>query len=358
MRKNCLKYPVEIVDDVFGESSVLADVVRSVTDCEEPRVLLVADGNVVQRTEGLGTKIGRYLTARNIVLAGASVILSGGEKIKADGLQCLQRVLSALVTARAASANGCVLALGGGTVLDVAGYAVAQVPGWRVVRLPTTPAALFDAAFATRAALDCDGCKDALSLSAEPAAVLLDPLFATTVLDGVWRAGFGEAVRLAVATNAALLARLGELAPSVRTREASALSTVLEDVVALRRRGATTNLAQRTSARLEELSGFKLPHGYAVSIAVAVEAAYAAARGLMSEADASAVRDVLTRCGALDGLEHSRHLLERSDELLAARFGVSGDPEPLLVSGGATALDENPSEALYQQALNLIKYTP
>ena len=51
MPKNCLSYPVEFVEDVFGASAKLAEIVGSA------KVLLVADLNVVQRTENLGTRM-------------------------------------------------------------------------------------------------------------------------------------------------------------------------------------------------------------------------------------------------------------------------------------------------------------
>ena len=52
-------YPVRFADDVFGEGSdVLAQTLREVTGSDAPRVFLVADANVVHRTQGLGTSIG------------------------------------------------------------------------------------------------------------------------------------------------------------------------------------------------------------------------------------------------------------------------------------------------------------
>ena len=84
MQKNCFSYPVEFVEDAFGASDVLADTLRKVTGSDEPRVLIVADMNVVQRIEGLGSKIGRYVQEHGIRLAGSPVVIAGGEKVKAD----------------------------------------------------------------------------------------------------------------------------------------------------------------------------------------------------------------------------------------------------------------------------------
>ena len=214
MQKSCYSYPVEFVEDVFGESSVLADLLKKVTGSGEPKVLIVADMNVVQRTEGLGTKIGRYVQTHGIRLAGSPVVMAGGEKIKADNLQSALQVVSAILSAKLGR-NDVVLALGGGTILDVAGYAAAQVRGGvKIVRIPTTPAAMMDAAFAEYAAVDSTSVKDALRVSSVPAGVLIDVAFASSVLDGVWRGGIGEAVRQAMALDATLMKKLVKLGPA------------------------------------------------------------------------------------------------------------------------------------------------
>ena len=68
MQKSCFNYPVEFAEDVFGESDVLADTLKKITGSDEPKVLIVADMNVVQRVEGLGSKIGRYVKEHGIRL--------------------------------------------------------------------------------------------------------------------------------------------------------------------------------------------------------------------------------------------------------------------------------------------------
>ena len=211
MQKSCFSYPVEFTDDAFGESPVLAETLKKASGSENPRVLIVADLNVVQRTEGLGAKIGRYVQAHGICLAGSPVVMAGGEKVKADNLQSALNVVSAILSAKLGR-NDIVLALGGGTVLDVAGYAAAQARGGvKIVRMPTSPAAMMDAAFADYAAVDSASVKDALRVPSVPAAVVIDFSFAASVLDGVWRGGVAEAVRLAVASDATLLKKLKKL---------------------------------------------------------------------------------------------------------------------------------------------------
>ena len=316
MQKSCFSYPVEVVEDVFGESSVLADTLKKVTGSGTPKVLIVADMNVVQRTAGLGSKIGRYVQAHGIVLAGSPVVMAGGEKVKADNLQSALTVVSAILSAKLGR-NDVVLAIGGGTILDVAGYAAAQVRGGvRIVRLPTTPAAMMDAAYAEFAAVDSATVKDALQVPSAPAAVVIDPSFAYTVLDGVWRGGIGEAVRLAVALDAPLVKKLVKLAPDYAARKPGALEDVVSAVRAVRAKKGATVFAQWAALRLEAMSGYKLPHGYAVAIGICIDLGYAVAKGALKAADRETALGILRTCGALDGLVHSSHLLGQCDSLL------------------------------------------
>ena len=318
MHKNCLAYPVEFAKDAFGESDALAKVLLNGRDkADAPRVFIVADQNVVQRTEGLGTKIGRYVRTHGIELAGSPVIVSGGEKAKLDGAQSAMTVAVEMLRS-GLSCEDVVLAIGGGTVLDVAGWAAAQTCGGvPLVRMPTTPEAMLDAAFAKYAALDSSYVKDAFRVRSEPVAVVVDTTFSSTVLDGVWRGGIGEAVRLAVARDSAFFKKLMPVATAYQGRNAEVLDDIVSSSCAVRAKKGDTSLSLWSAMRLQSMSGWKLPHGYAIAIGVLIDVAYAVAAGTIQEKIRDAVIGFFEECGTLDGLVHSQYLLQQSDALLA-----------------------------------------
>lgn len=355
MRKNCCGYPVVTAPDVFGESDVLADVLRKASGSESPRIQIVADLNVVQRTEGLGPRIGRYVQDRGITLAGSPVVVPAGEKLKVDGIKGVQRIAAALVEARLAK-NDIVLAIGGGTLLDVAGYVAAQVRGGvGIVRMPTTPASIMDAAFADYAALDMPMVKDAMRVPSVPAAVVIDPAFCTTVLDGVWRGGASEAVRIAAAHDKSLFKKLEGMASAYRDRDADAFADVISSVVAVRTSGGATSVGEWSAMRLESMSGYKLPHGYVMAMGICIDAAYSVERGYMKERDADRIGGLLGEFGSLDGVAHSRHLLGRVESLmrgLDARNLVAGSMEISVFAGiGKTVTEKDPDRDAYASAL-------
>lgn len=355
MRKNCFSYPVETVDGAFGESEVLAETIRKAAGSDAPRVLIVADMNVVQRSEGLGSRIGSYVKRHGIQLAGSPVVVAGGEKIKADSLKSAVGMASAILDARLGKGD-LVLALGGGTLLDVAGYAAAQARGGvKVVRVPTTPAAMLDAAFADYAAVDSPTVKDALRVPSVPAAVVIDPTFAASVLDGVWRAGIGEAVRYALALDHAMMKKVLSLGADYSARSVDALREIASAACAVRAKKGLTDFAEWAAFRLEAMSGWKLPHGYAVGIGICIDVGYAVERGLMKAEDRDAVVSFLASCRALDGMEHSRHLLGKTDELLCGldAWALAAGTGSITVPAGMgmTAEEKSPDRDVYRKVL-------
>lgn len=355
MQKNCLRYPVEFVRDVFGESDTLAETLRKVSGSESPRVLIVADLNVVQRVESLGAQIGRYVQAHDIRLAGSPVVMASGEKIKADNFMSALHVMSAVLDAKLGK-NDIVLALGGGTLLDVAGYAAAQVRGGvKLVRMPTTPVAMIGACHADYAAIDSSNVKDALRVPSVPSAVVIDVGFAQSVLDGVWRSGLGEAFRLAVSSDSALMKKIVKLAPAYCGRDPAALTEIAEGVAKMVAKKGVSRFGCWSAARLESMSCYKLPYGYAVSMGTLVDVRYSKEKGVLNDKDFGFLVDFMTKNGLLDGLPHSQHLFAQSDVVL---FGLdawqlaTGSPTIELVAGvGKSATEESPDRAVFKKVM-------
>ena len=348
MRKNSSSYPVEIVADAFGESPALAKVLN-----EGARVFIVADQNIVHRTPSLGTQIGRYFQDHGLRLAANPLVVSGGEKVKADGFRTAFSVLASVLDAKIGQGDY-VLALGGGTILDLAGYAASQVRGGiGLVRLPTTPASMFEAAFADYAAVDSTSVKDALRVPSVPSAVVIDPSFAATVLDGVWRSGMGEAVRLALASDASLLKKLEGLAETYAGRDPESLKELLDFVLATRKKKGPTSLALWSAQRLETMSGYKVPHGYAVSIGVLFELAAAKVRGCLDADEVARVVEILKKGGATETLAHSQYLLQQTDSFLCGldAWGLTTDEGVAMIKGlGKSELVEAPDREVYREA--------
>ena len=359
MRKNSLKYPVEFTTGLFDKSNgLLQDTLRSVAGVDNPKVMLVADLNVVQHIGGLGTEIGAYLNARGITLVAPPTVIAAGEKIKSDSLRSAMHMVSAALDAKI----GCedvMLILGGGSLMDVAGWAAAQVRGGvKTIRIPTTPSAMVDGAFADYAALDSASIKDAIRVPCVPAAVLVDTGFSKGVLDGVWRGGFAAMVRQAVTTDRSFFESLVAAAPEFRDRDAAVLDRLVREAFESRGKKGVDTFGEWAALRLEAMSGYKLPHGYSVALGTLIDAKYANLSGLLKDDEFAEIENVLAASGAKEGSSHCRQLFQQTEALLA---GLSAwrlsHPEGIVVPHGIgkSKTIEFPDLETVKTALNMIK---
>lgn len=347
-------------DNVFGAGNgTLAEILRTITGREAPRVMLAADYNVVQQNPELGPKIGAYFKEHGIVLCGKPVVLPGGEKVKADSFASAMRTMAAFLDAKIGR-DDVVIAMGGGSVLDVAGYAAKQVRGGiKLVRIPTTVAAMIDGMWARRAALDSQNVKDAVSIACDAEAAIVDFSFARTILEGVWRAGFSEAARLALACDAELMKLLAEKAETLRKRDFDAMREVVSRCLEIRRNASPEGVCEWAALRLETMSGYKLPHGYATTIGIMADVNYSMIKGFLASDEGEAALDFLRRCGATDGVAHSRHLIAQADSVL---FGLDAwelshghGAMRFPAGGGKTVEEEKVDRDTMRKALNMIK---
>ena len=349
-------YTVNFIDGMFDEENeAFSDILRSLSGSDSPTVFLVADQNVVQKTQSIGTRIGRYFQKYAVRMAAAPVILSGGEKNKADGFQSVTTLISSMVDSKI-GANDVVIALGGGALMDVAGYVASQVRGGvKLVRVPTTPAAMVDGAFSEMAAVDYQSVKDAVRVPCVPDCVVIDAGFAATVLDGVWRGGLGEIVRHAAVRDSALMRKFAKCVARLKDRDMEAYREILAAAVESRVKKGASPFALWSANRLESMSGYKLPHGYAVPIGVCIDCAYAVEKKYMKESDQELICRALADCGALDGLVHSHHLLSQADNILygldAWRLSTGSEALVLPAGVGKETVDGYPDRELFRKVI-------
>ncbi|MBP5285139.1 MAG: iron-containing alcohol dehydrogenase [Kiritimatiellae bacterium] len=356
MAKKQNDYPVLTTSDLFGKGSDAFLEMLDRIDGRNSKLALIADANVVQYTPDLGTKIGIFLQEKGLKLASAPIVIPGGEKCKNDNGNAERKVVSSLISEKIGR-NDIAIAIGGGAVLDVAGYACAQVRGGvRIVRIPTTISGMVDGAFADEAAIDGLGIKDSMHLASIPAAVIIDTLFVRTVLDGVWRGGSGELVRLAAARDATLFKQIEAAAGKIRSHDRDTMIEIVICATQTRVKKGGTKIGKWCSTRLEAMSGFKMPYGYSTAIALGIECLYSVAKGYMKAEDSDRTISLLAQLGALEGLSHSRNLLETGGEAILRGLDAwvlrEGNAVRELPAGvGKLCVEENPDLETYRKAI-------
>jgi 3-dehydroquinate synthase len=188
-------------------------------------------------------------------------------------------------------ARGCgrdttVAALGGGVIGDLAGFVASTfMRGVPIVQVPTTLLAMIDAAFGGKTGVDTAAGKNLVGTFHRPAAVIVDPSVLRTLPLPHLRAGVAEAIKHGVVADADYFERTVRDLPlclsphGATTPEMAALiagsvtikaAIVASDVRESGRR-KVLNFGHTIGHAVEAATDYRLLHGEAVAIGMAIE---------------------------------------------------------------------------------------
>ena len=230
---------------------------------------------------------------------------------------------------RGVGRDAAVVALGGGVVGDLAGFVAATfMRGIPVVQAPTSLLAMIDASIGGKTGVDTPAGKNLVGAFHAPALVVMDLEALGTLPPAHLRAGLAEALKHGVVADAGYFARLEADLPALLgpgAHRGPAMTELVRQSVAIKqdvvRRDAREdgvrkilNFGHTIGHAVEALSGYRLLHGEAVAIGMAVEAALAERLGLAERGTAARVREALGRAG----LPTARPADQSPDAILAA----------------------------------------
>lgn len=279
---------LRFTDDVFGgDSRVLAELLEPSGD-RPARVQFWLDEELAKAQSGLAEKARQFLAqhAGRITSAGNIQMVPGGEVVKNE-IHILERMLKVFHAAQL-DRRSYVVVVGGGAVLDAVGFAAAIAHrGIRLVRLPTTTLGQADSGIGVKNSVNLFGQKNWVGTFAVPWAVVNDAALLGTLSDRDFICGFSEAVKVSLLKDRAMFDRLCELAPAIRRREATASLPMIRASAQLHldhiTRGGDPfealearplDFGHWSAHKLETLSEFRVRHGEAVAIGVAIDTVY------------------------------------------------------------------------------------
>jgi len=254
----------------------------------------------------------------------ASRVTPGGERCKNDR-QVLDTALGA-IEAAGLCRKSFVVAVGGGAVLDTVGFAASVAHrGIRLVRLPTTTLSQCDSGVGVKNSVNAFGKKNWIGSFAVPWAVINDESFLTTLSDRDWCCGFSEVVKVGLIKDADLFEQVASRCAAIVGRQLAAAVPLLNRSALAHMRHITAggDPFERARARpldfghwsahkLEQMTDFRLRHGEAVAIGIALDVVYCAMTGCL---DWQTVERVLECLGEL-GFDLYDPVLRDSDTLL------------------------------------------
>ena len=305
-------FPVVFTRHLFSpRNRTLRDALTRGGGDRRHRCLVLLDRGARAAFPELPAQIRAYFEAHAdaLHLVRAPLALPGGERIK-QSAGPIRQMLAALQSGNVCRHSFC-LAVGGGAFLDAAGLAAALFHrGVRLVRIPTTALAQCDSGVGVKNAINFAGAKNLLGTFAPPWAVLNDEDFLDTLPLPLLLDGIAEAVKVAAIKDAAFFRAIERAAPKIRKRDLPTIRRILERCALLHLDHIATSgdpyelgtarpldYGHWAAHKLELLSKHRISHGHAVAIGIALDALYAAGRGLLPESQALRLVATLRACG-------------------------------------------------------------
>jgi 3-dehydroquinate synthase len=299
------EYPVVFSRDIFCPANLtLLEVFERSPGRSPRRCVFYADANLVQASPDFLARVHRYFAAHagRLELAGAPVVLAGGEVAKRDWT-CVEPIVDRLIEAHLCR-HSFVAVAGGGALLDAVGFAAALVHrGLRLVRLPTTVLAQNDAGVGVKNAIDYRGGKNLLGTFAPPFAVINDFEFIKTAPISAWRDGIAEAFKVAVIKDAVFFDDLCRMAADLARRRFAVMEELIYRTARLHllhiqqsgdpfesNRAKPLDFGHWSAHQLEVMSGFQITHGQAVSVGLMLDATYAFLSGWLDADELARIR--------------------------------------------------------------------
>jgi 3-dehydroquinate synthase len=307
------RYRVLFTEDVFApDNPLLAETLASADSNDTAaRFLCVVEDGVARHRPGLLESIQAYATRYSefVSLVEAPLVVPGGERVK-NAPELVTAVQEAIHRG-AICRHSYVVAIGGGALLDMVGYAAATAHrGVRLVRVPTTVLSQADSGVGVKNGVNAFGKKNFLGTFAPPAAVINDSTFLATLSEREWRSGLAEAIKVALLKDRDAFEEIEDLAPALAQRDMSAMQRVIYRSAQLHLRHIATSgdafefgssrpldMGHWAAHKLESLSNYRLLHGEAVAIGLALDATYAREVGILSAANWQRIVHLLTQVG-------------------------------------------------------------
>jgi 3-dehydroquinate synthase len=219
-----------------------------------------------------------------------------------------------------------IVAAGGGVVGDLAGFVAATyMRGVPFIQIPTTLLAMIDASVGGKTGVDTPAGKNLVGAFHQPVLVIADPNVLATLPANHFRAGLAEALKHGVIADEKYFAKIAGAREST-ARDERALTGLISESVRIkasvvardeRESGLrkVLNFGHTIGHAIESVSNYKLLHGEAVAIGMALESALAEKLGIAMPGTSDAIRDALNAIG----LPSTFPALDRSAVIAATR---------------------------------------
>jgi len=283
----------------------------ALADAAPRKALIVLEDSLAQAQPEIERQIAEYFSvhARHLKLVRSPVFVSGGENAKNSST--LVSNLHAQIQHHHLDRHSYLIAIGGGALLDVAGFAAATAHrGVRLVRIPTTTLSQADSGVGVKNGLNAFGQKNFIGTFTPPYVVINDFNLLASLSPREKRSGYVEAVKVACIRDAQFFEELERDADKLAAFDPDAMKHLIRRCAELHLDHIATSgdpfemgsarpldFGHWAAHKLEQVSHFRISHGEAVAIGMALDVIYSCTNGLLDENSVVRILNLLKRLG-------------------------------------------------------------
>lgn len=306
------RHQVHFTHQVFHPTNmVLKNILVNGESRASHKVLIVLDESLAEAQPNLTHQIDAYFACHQdrLKLVCPPIVIEGGERTKNSYFHVSE--IQSHVDRYHIDRHSYVIAVGGGALLDMVGLAAATAHrGLRQVRIPTTTLSQADSGVGVKNGINAFGKKNFIGTFAPPFAVINDFQLLASLSPRDKRGGFVEAVKVALIRDAAFFEALEQDAESLSVFEPAAMQRLIYRCAELHTNHIATSgdpfefgsarpldFGHWAAHKLEQLSEYKLRHGEAVAIGIALDVIYSKRVGFINGETVERILTLLEKLG-------------------------------------------------------------
>jgi 3-dehydroquinate synthase len=352
IRLDCTHRVFFTKDSFSMANDTLAEILQPHREGIRTKALVYLDEGILDGNPNLPERIESYFRSREerLNLVTSPIFIKGGEAAKNDW--SLVESIWTDLNEHAMCRHSYVIIVGGGAALDLVGFAASTAHrGVRLIRFPTTTLSQGDGGVGVKNGVNFFGKKNWVGTFSIPDAVVNDFNFLRGLPESQKRAGYVEAVKVALIRDRSFFEQMEERAQELARFDENALEQVIRKSAALHldhiagsgdpfEKGSARPLdfGHWVAHKIEQLSDFRIGHGDAVAIGLAVDLTYSARIGLIKTKTAERSLRLLEKLGFhlydellhAEGMSGNRSILEGLEEF---REHLGGELTITLVQG-------------------------
>jgi len=279
-------------------------------DCTH-KVLIVMDESLCRAQSQLIEKIKSYFSMRKdrLNLVCDPMQFEGGERTKNSYFHVSE--IQSKIEMHHIDRHSYVVAIGGGALLDMVGLASSTAHrGVRHVRIPTTTLSQADSGVGVKNGINAFGKKNFIGAFSPPFAVINDFELLSSLSDRDKRNGYVEAVKVALIRDLKFYEWIEQQAAALAEFKPTTMERIIYRCAELHVNHIATSgdpfefgsarpldFGHWAAHKLEQLSEYRIRHGEAVAIGIALDVIYGRRMGFMSEADTDRILCLLENLG-------------------------------------------------------------